>query len=57
MGYIDVDDESKCVGDNFQMLVTVSAILVTNIQKLSPTLSHQHYEVTNINDTIQKILN
>ena len=41
--------ETKCVGDNYKMLVTVSAILVTkihylftyfsgvNIQKMSPT--------------------
>ena len=30
--YVDVGDEleTKCVGDNFTMLVTVSAILVTN---------------------------
>ena len=60
--------ETKCVGNNFKMLVTVLAILVTNInylftlasgnniqrcrqdpnsvtniRKLSPTLSHQHH--------------
>ena len=28
--------KTKCVGDNFVMLVTVLAILVTNIQKMSP---------------------
>jgi len=54
--------ETKCVGDNFKMLVTVLAILVTNIhyfyalgsdiiiQKKSPTskFSNQHPEaVTN----------
>ena len=51
--------ETKCVGDNFKMLVTVLAFLVTNIhylftlasgtniQKMSPTskFSHQHPQI------------
>ena len=52
--------ETKCAGDNFRMLMTVMAILVIdihnlfsfapgiNIYKSSPTLSHQHRDVTNI---------
>ena len=54
--------ETKCVGDNFQMLVTVWALFVAkilylltlassiNIQKMSPIskFSHQHPLVTNI---------
>ena len=51
--------ETKCVGDNYKMLVTVLAILITNIhypfalasgtniQKISPTskFSHQHPKI------------
>ena len=59
--------ETKCVGDNFKMLVTILIMLVTNILylltskrchqdlnsvanilKLSPTVSHQHHNVTNM---------
>ena len=43
--------ETKCVGDNFEMFVTVSAILVTIIQKIWPLskFCHQHPQiVTNI---------
>ena len=35
--------ETKCVGDNYKMLVTVLAIFVTKIPKSTPTLSHQHH--------------
>ena len=47
--------ETKCVGDNYEMLVTVLVILVTNIhyrfikaldsniKQISPLLSHQHH--------------
>ena len=56
---------TKCVGDNFKMLVTVLAILVTNIhlfcsltsgtniQLLSPTTRDQHHDVTNIVATVK----
>ena len=65
--------ETKCVGDNLRLLVTVLAILTTNIlyvltlasgtnilgchqdlksvannPKLSPTVSHQHHNITNM---------
>ena len=47
MGYIDVGDG---VGDNYKMLMTVLAILITNIQKISLTSTnhHKHRDVTNI---------
>ena len=56
--------ETKCVDDNYKMLVTVLVILVTNIHylftlasgtniyKSSPTLSHQHHDVTNMTVTL-----
>jgi len=74
--------EMKSVGDNFKMLVTVLAILVTNILyfltlasgcptskrwhqdlkfvakilKLSPTVSHQHHNVTNMTLAVELTL-
>ena len=44
--------ETKNVGDNIDILITVSAFLVTNIQKLSSTLSDKYHVVTNITVTI-----
>ena len=37
-----------CVGENFKMLVPASVNFVANILKLSPTVSHQHHDVTNM---------
>ena len=61
--------ETKYVGDfNFKIMVMVLAFLVTNIhylftlasgtkiQKMSPTLSHQHNDVTNITVTMKPFL-
>jgi len=56
-GYIDGDGrwwrvlETKCVDDNYKMLVTVSAVSVTNIRANSVTNSQkncQQHKVTNI---------
>ena len=44
--------ETKNVGDNIDILITVSAFLVTNIQKLSSTLSDKYHVVTNLIVTI-----
>ena len=61
--------ETTCVGNNFKILVTVSAILVTNIdylfrlasgtniQKMSPTSKFSHQiQVTNITVTVHIII-
>ena len=39
--------KTKCVGDNFKMLLTVLAILVTNCESPTPRC-HQHHNVTNM---------
>ena len=50
--------ETKCVGDNYKMLVTVLAILVTKIHYVLPLVSgtkisilSPHHDVININVT------
>ena len=40
--------ETKCIGDNFKMLVTVLIILVTNNQCLFKVGHHNSKDVTNI---------
>ena len=56
LAYIDVGDrylETKCVGDNYKMLVTVLAILVTSIHYLSTLASGTNLFLKVINIKIQ----